>query len=108
MGGLLCSLPTPSLERLQKACFTTVKVHIHFACGDTYQKVTRFFITFGQAISRITNGTHHRVVKIVTNRKVVKASQKAQIATHQNLFVKTAFGYSLVSFSCIENNLSQT
>ena len=41
----------------------------------------------------------------MTNKKVVKASQKTQIANYQNLSVKTVFGYSLVSFSCIEKNL---
>ena len=40
----------------------------------------------------------HNVVKIITNRKVVKVSDKAQIAIHQNLFVNTLFRYSLLFF----------
>ena len=40
----------------------------------------------------------HNVVKIITNRKVVKVSHKAQTAIHQNLLVNTLFRYSLLFF----------
>lgn len=57
MGGVICLLTNPRLERLEEHSFSTGKVQLHFACDETFQKITWFFITFGQALSRITNGT---------------------------------------------------